>query len=673
GYVVLANINSPQQSVIGGATSAVDAAPAAFQPAGFQAVKIPVSHAFHTQIVAPASQPLRKVIARMNVQSPHIPVIANVTGGLYPTEKEDILDILAKQVASPVQFIRGIETLYNQGARVFAEVGPKRVLNALATDILKETGGVTIVATNHPRKGARTSFNEALCGLYAAGVGPRAEGERNVLPLEISAVEVAVPAVVSDGRLPVTGSVVITGAGLGLPGSGKHVFEDDNVARILRGDQMIEPLSTEKREGMLDKRVTRLVKSEAGAQMVTIDSLDQTVKLAGQSGEFDLAAEFGVPLERVEATDISTQLAIAAGVEALRDAGIPLVLRYKRTSTGSYLPDRWMLPEALADETGVIFGSAFPGMERLAEESARFSEHQSLNNQLAELRTLQAKFAAQVELQQALAQRVQELEALLAKLDYHFDRRFIFRILAMGHSQFAEYIGARGPNTYVNAACATTTHAVNIAEDWIRTGRCRRVVVISGDDVTDGNLVNWVGTGLLATGATTTEENLRLAALPFDRRRNGFIMGMGAAALVIESEDAARERGVRAIAEILSTQIANSAYHGTRLNVQHISEVMDRLVTVAEQRFGLRRETMAGKTMFMSHETYTPARGGSAAAEIHALRSIFGQQANQVIISNTKGFTGHAMGVGIEDVVAVKALETGIVPPIANIGDGFDP
>jgi len=77
--------------------------------------------------------------------------------------------------------------------------------------------------------------------------------------------------------------------------------------------------------------------------------------------------------------------------------------------------------------------------------------------------------------------------------------------------------------------------------------------------------------------------------------------------------------------------------------------------------------------MFVSHETYTPARGGSAAAEIHALRDAFGEQAKRVIIANTKGFTGHTMGVGVEDVVAVKALEYGLVPPIANIQEGFEP
>ncbi len=97
------------------------------------------------------------------------------------------------------------------------------------------------------------------------------------------------------------------------------------------------------------------------------------------------------------------------------------------------------------------------------------------------------------------------------------------------------------------------------------------------------------------------------------------------------------------------------------------------LLRTAEDRFGISRDRIAAETMFVSHETYTPARGGSAAAEIHALRDVFGDQANRVIIANTKGFTGHTMGVGVEDVVAVKALEFGIVPPIANIQNGFEP
>jgi hypothetical protein len=86
----------------------------------------------------------------------------------------------------------------------------------------------------------------------------------------------------------------------------------------------------------------------------------------------------------------------------------------------------------------------------------------------------------------------------------------------------------------------------------------------------------------------------------------------------------------------------------------------------AERRFGLNRYAMAGQTVFMSHETYTPARGGSAAAEVIALRNTFGEAANDIVVANTKGFTGHPMGVGVEDVIAVKILEYGIVPPVPN-------
>ena len=673
GYVVLANINSPLQSVIAGATSAVEKAIEAFKAADFQAVKIPVSHAFHTKIVAPASQPLRKVIDRMNIQPPKLPVAANVTGDWYPTEREAILDMLAEQVASPVQFIKGAQKLYDNGARIFVEVGPKRVMNALSNDIFKEKNDVTIVATNHPRKGALPSFNEALCALYSAGIAEKSD--QTTQPIAEQPVDVkTTKQIPTDGRQPLTGSVVISGAGLGLPGKNGSVFAEDNVQRLLDGEIRIEPFSDDIRQEMINRRVTRLEKSEAGAIMVNIDDMKDTVKLAGQRGSFDISNEFGVPEGRAEATDIATQLAIAAGIDALRDAGIPLVMNYKTTSRDTLLPNRWMLPEALQDETGVIFCSAFPGLDRMSQETESYYRFEALKNQHAELNAiLNLTNGSDSLVRQTLIKRLEELQKQIDDIDYHFDRRFIFRILTMGHSQFAEHIGARGPNTAVNAACATTTHAISIAEDWVRSGRCRRVIIVAGDDVTSGSLSNWISTGLLASGAATTEENIRLAALPFDRRRNGMIMGMGAAALVVESQDAVAERGMQAFCELLSSVTANSAFHGTRLDIKHVSEVMERVVSQAEERFGIDRSEIAGQTVFVSHETYTPARGGSAAAEIHALRNTFGDQANKVVIANTKGFTGHTMGVGIEDVVAAKALQYGIVPPIANYDNEFEP
>ena len=710
-YVVIANINSPMQAVLGGTTAGIDAAVEKCLAQGLQAVKIPVSHAFHTRIVAPASQPMREVIARMNIQKPTLPVVANVTGELYPTDRESILDYLANQVASPVQFVKGLNTLYENGVRIFIESGPKRVLNALATDTLKEHSDITVVATNHPRKGGKASFNEALCNIYAAGVinaNTSIEDSRQASPVlaESSASSTqsknndkqdtnqaaanstqSLPSLqavstyqdaAAPATLPITGSVVISGLGLGLPGRSHRTFDDSNFDRILHGDMFIQTIDESTRQAILDKHVTRLVKSEAGAVMEEISDLDQVLKLAGLSGEFDLAEEFGVPEDRVQALDVSTKLAIAAGIEALRNAGIPLVMAYRRTTTGTLLPDRWKLPEALRDETGVIFGSAFPGLHQALSESDRFHEAKYLETQIAQLRSLRS--LAEKSHSKENNALLNELDLRLAELEkqqqahpYLFDRRYIFRVLAMGHSQFAEYIGARGPNTHVNAACATTTHAVSIAEDWIRTGRCRRVVIIAGDDVTQDESLNWIGSSLFASGAATTEGDLRLAAVPFDKRRNGMIIGMGAAAMVLESEDAARERGVRGIAELLASHTANSAFHGTRLDIQHVSQIMNQVLSTAEQRFGLKRQDFAKETVFMSHETYTPARGGSASAEIHALRSSFGSQANQVIIANTKGFTGHSMGVGIEDVVVTKALETGLVPPIAHIQHGFEP
>ena len=113
---------------------------------------------------------------------------------------------------------------------------------------------------------------------------------------------------------------------------------------------------------------------------------------------------------------------------------------------------------------------------------------------------------------------------------------------------------------------------------------------------------------------------------------------------------------------MLGAVTANSAFHGTRLDVEHIGAVMESCLAQAESR-GCRPHRDRAEPCSCPTRPTRPPAAGRAAAEINALRRVFGADADPIVITNTKGFTGHAMGAGIEDVVAVKALETGIVPP----------
>jgi 3-oxoacyl-(acyl-carrier-protein) synthase len=745
GFAVIANINSNKECVIGGATAAMDLATQALRAAGMRVTQLPVSHAFHTSIVAAAAVPLKQVLSELQVGLPRLPVIANVTGEFYPTEDASpatVIEMLGQQVGSPVQFVKGLESLYAAGARVFIEMGPKRVLHGLVEDVLGDREHVTSLFTNHPRTGDVVTVNRALCGLYALGLGAGREAEDGIsvatsaavtasataaavaptreAPAGAAAVAPAMgaavataasapvvvaqpagqvapaPAVTQTATAPArqqvggqTGGragdervfalgrmfadvlergmalygggraaaprIGITGASIGLPGT-ERIFDDANLERILGGEVFIKQIPQEIRQAMAGRGITRLVKGAGGeAGFEVIDDPADVIKLSGRSGTLDLAGEYGYPEDRLIALDRVTQIAIAAGIDALRDAGIPLVQRFKTTTTGSRLPVGWGLPDELRDETGVIFASAFPSLDNFARIIEDYHHHRQRTGRLEELCSLRERVSdAAVHAQ--LDARIAELQADIDAHPYHFDRRFLFQVLNMGHSQFAEYIGARGPNVATNGACASGTQAVGIARDWIETGRCRRVIIVTADDITTDTLLPWFGSGFLASGAAATDERVEDAALPFDRRRHGLIIGSGGAALVVETLEAAAERGVRPIVEVLGTIFANSAFHGSRLDVNHIAGLMEQLVSDVERRWQLDRYAIARDAVFVSHETYTPARGGSASAEVVALRTVFGAAADSIIVANTKGFTGHPMAVAMEDAIAVKML-----------------
>ena len=220
---------------------------------------------------------------------------------------------------------------------------------------------------------------------------------------------------------------VITGVSLGLPGMDR-VFSEDTFEKLVRGETCISEVSDEYKQRLLDKNIVRLIKGRDGSvNMDQATVFGDIPQLAGIKGAFDLSEEFGIDPKAVLAWDISTQLSVAAGLLALRDAGIPLTPVEQVGKGGLRLIRNWQVPQIQRERTGIVFSSCFPGLQMA-------SKHAKTNGDDGEGR---------------------------------FDRRYLFQALNMGHSQFAQYTGIRGPNTTINLACASATAAFGVAEDWL--------------------------------------------------------------------------------------------------------------------------------------------------------------------------------------------------------------
>ncbi|DAC11487.1 MAG TPA: hypothetical protein D7I09_00715, partial [Candidatus Poseidoniales archaeon] len=309
-----------------------------------------------------------------------------------------------------------------------------------------------------------------------AGWIPAAPATRR--PITTTAVTNAVHDPMADRR---ANPYVITGVSLGLPG-GERVFDEDVFERLVRGETCIEEVSDAYKQALLDRNIVRLVKGRDGSvDMSPAETFGDIPQLAGVAHAFDLAEEFGVDPKAVLAWDITTQLAVASGLLALRDAAIPLTPEEQVGKGGLRLIRGWQVPQHQRERTGVVFASCFPGT------TASFAH--ARNNG--------------------------------ADADDVFDRRFLFQVLNMGHAQFAQHTGIRGPNSTINVACASATAAFSIAEDWLANDRADRVVIISSDNVTSPELWSWIGAGFAASGAASSSNVVEEAALPFDRRRNG--------------------------------------------------------------------------------------------------------------------------------------------------------
>ncbi|WP_405651606.1 beta-ketoacyl-[acyl-carrier-protein] synthase family protein [Streptomyces sp. RK9] len=236
----------------------------------------------------------------------------------------------------------------------------------------------------------------------------------------------------------------------------------------------------------------------------------------------------------------------------------------------------------------------------------------------------------------------------------------------MGISSAAEVcleLGARGPSAEMVAACATGTVCVGEAARWIREGRAD-VVVAGGMDAFDRlELAAAARARVLSrrTGDPTT------ASRPFDRDRDGFVMGAGAGALVLESAAHARRRGAEVHAELAGYASTTDAHHLTAPSPDG-AQAERAMRTALESA----RATPADVGYVNAHGTGTRLNDTT---ELTAIRRVYGDHAHRVPVSSTKSMTGHMLAAGgaVEAAVVTEAIRTGVVPPTLNCDSPEDP
>ncbi|MCC9168417.1 type I polyketide synthase [Pontibacter harenae] len=166
----LSNINAPDQVVLGGATDEVGGAADVFAKYKIFAKVLPVSAAFHTQRLKNAQRPLADAISITDFHNPQCEVYSNMDGQAYPSAGATIQQKFKEHMLSTVQFQKQIEKMYEAGARVFVEVGPKNILSKLVKSTLKSGDYITISLNNHPKQDSAMLYQQALAQLLVAGV-----------------------------------------------------------------------------------------------------------------------------------------------------------------------------------------------------------------------------------------------------------------------------------------------------------------------------------------------------------------------------------------------------------------------------------------------------------------------------------------------------------------------
>ena len=217
--------------------------------------------------------------------------------------------------------------------------------------------------------------------------------------------------------------------------------------------------------------------------------------------------------------------------------------------------------------------------------------------------------------------------------------------------------GARGPNLTVNTACAAGASAIHVARDLVRSGTAD--IVIAGG--VEAGITTMAMSAFAQMGALSSNPDPSTASRPFDVARDGFVMGEGAGIVVIETRAHAEARGAEALLTIAGCGASADAFHATAPPEDGggAALAMERAI----------RDAGIDPSLIGHHNAHGTSTPLNDIAETRALRSVFGAHLSDVVVTSTKGVTGHLLGAAgaVEAILAGCALREGLVPPTANL------
>ena len=217
--------------------------------------------------------------------------------------------------------------------------------------------------------------------------------------------------------------------------------------------------------------------------------------------------------------------------------------------------------------------------------------------------------------------------------------------------------GFMGPNYTTVSACASSANAMIDALNYIRLGHCD-VIVTGGSEAA----VTIAGMGGFNSmhALSTRNESAQTASRPFDAERDGFVLGEGAGAIVLEEYEYAKARGANIYAEVIGGGMSSDAYHMTAPHPEGIGVIA--VMMNCLENSGIQPEDV---DHINTHGTSTPL---GDVAELKAISQVFGDHAKNININSTKSMTGHLLGAAgaIESIASILAMKHGIVPPTIN-------